>query len=136
MSNNLVCARGDLGIHAAITLMMKNHIGCLPVVDHMRRPVGILTKLDLVEQLETALSPNIARPVKQRARSVEEVMMPLALTLRERATVGQAAAMMVMEDTHHVLVVSDDGRLCGVVSTRDIVAWVVDTNLATVRAAS
>jgi CBS domain-containing protein len=132
MSNNLVCARADLEIHAAIKLMMHHHIGCLPIVDHRRRPVGILTKFDLVEQLEAALGPpsESAAPADLRSRSVEDVMMPLAMTLPERATVAQAAAMMTMEDTHHVLVVGDDARLIGVISTRDIVGWVVDTGVA------
>lgn len=126
MSNNLVCARRDLDIHAATRLMIEHHIGCLPVVDHLGRPIGVITKFDLVEQLEAALRPRPAPPVDLRTRSVDEVMLPLALTLPEHATVAQAAAMMALEDTHHVLVVGADARLVGVVSTRDIVTWVVD----------
>jgi CBS domain-containing protein len=138
MSNNLVCARADLDIHAAIKLMVHHRIGCLPIVDYGRRPVGVVTKFDLVEQLEAALRPHGVDAIAPdlRARSVEDVMMPLALTLPERATVAQAAKMMTLEDTHHVLVVSDDARLIGVVSTRDIVTWVVDSGVAAERAAS
>jgi len=137
MSNHVVCARGDLDIHAAIQLMMRHHIGCLPIVDHRRRPIGIITKLDLVEQLETVLRRD-GRPPSDlrhlRPRTVEDVMMPLALTLQERATVAQAATMMAVEDTHHVLVVSEDNHLVGVVSTRDVVMWVVERELASARA--
>ena len=50
-------------------------------------------------------------------------MMPLALTLGEHATVAQAAALMSLEDVHHVPIVADSGRLIGVVSTFDIVRW-------------
>ena len=136
MSNNLICARGDLDLHAGIQLMMRHHIGCLPIVDHRRRPIGIITKFDLVEQLEAALRPAGGPPPDLRPRSVEDVMMPLALTLPERATIAQAASMMALEDTHHVLVVSDDHHLVGVVSTRDIVMWVVNSELARARVAS
>jgi len=136
MSNHVVCARGDLDLHAAIRLMIRHHIGCLPIVDHRRRPIGIITKFDLVEQLEAALRPAGGPPTDPRPRSVEDVMMPLALTLPERATLAQAATMMALEDTHHVLVVSEDAHLVGVVSTRDIVTWVVERGLATERAAS
>jgi len=136
MSNHVVCARGDLDLHAAIRLMIRHHIGCLPIVDHRRRPIGIITKFDLVEQLEAALRPSGGPPTDPRPRSVEDVMMPLALTLPERATLAQAATMMALEDTHHVLVVSEDAHLVGVVSTRDIVTWVVERGLATERAAS
>lgn len=133
MSNNLVCARADLDIRAAIKLMMRYRIGCLPVVDHRRQPVGILTKFDVVEQLEAALGHP---PPDLLPRSVEDVMMPLALTLPERATVAQAASMMALENTHHVLVVSEDARLVGVVSTRDIVTWLVASGLGTENAVS
>lgn len=126
MSNNLVCACRDLDIHAATKLMIENHIGCLPVVDHLRRPIGVITKFDLVEQLEASLRPDTETPVDLRLRSVDDLMLPLALTLPENATVAQAATLMALEDTHHVLVVGDDARLVGVVSTRDIVTWVVD----------
>jgi CBS domain-containing protein len=126
MSNNLVCARRDLDIHAATKLMIEHHIGCLPIVDHLRRPIGVITKFDLVEQLEAALRPQPATPVDLRRRSLDDVMMPLALTLPEDATVAQAATMMSLEDTHHVLVVGQDARLVGVVSTRDIVVWVAE----------
>src|SRR5688572_20753974 len=91
MSNHLLCARADLDIHAAIKLMMQSRVGCLPVVDHCRRPVGIMTKFDLVEQLEAALRSTTSDLI---SRSVEDVMMPLALTLPERASVAQAAKMM------------------------------------------
>lgn len=136
MSNNLVCARNDLDIHAAIKLMLRYRIGCLPIVDRARRPIGVITKFDLVEQLEAALRPLDAPPADLRARTVEDVMMPLALSVRERATIAQAASMMALEDTHHVLVVSDDARLVGVVSTRDIVMWVVAEGLTADRVAS
>ena len=62
------------------------------------------------------------------AGSVEEY--PLALVLDEHATVAHAAAMMSLEDTHHVLVVDADARLVGVVSSKDIVDWLVRDELA------
>jgi CBS domain-containing protein len=52
-------------------------------------------------------------------------MMPIALTLEESSTVGDAASMMTCEDLHHVLVVSRSGALVGVVSAKDIVTWLV-----------
>src|SRR5436190_1072018 len=51
MCRDLVCARPDLDIGSVVTLMVKNHLGCIPVVDERRRPVGMITKFDIVEQL-------------------------------------------------------------------------------------
>lgn len=126
MSNDVVCARPDLEVGAAMQLMLRHHIGCLPIVDHRRKPIGIITKFDLIEQIEATLprKDGMAMPPDLRARHAEDVMMPLALTLTENASVAHAATMMAMEDTHHVLVVSaDEQRLIGIVSSKDIVDW-------------
>lgn len=131
MSRDLICARGDLAIGAIVDLMVERHIGCIPVVDELRRPIGVITKWDVVEQLGAAMRccpDGSPLPSDLAPRVAEEVMMPLALTLDESASVGSAAAMMTLEDTHHVLVVSSAGTLVGVVSAKDIVRWLVDND--------
>lgn len=128
MSNDVVCGRKNLSLGAVVDLMLSHHIGCLPIVDERRRPLGVITKSDLVEQLGAALEIHRGEdPPSLRTRTAEEVMMPLALTLPETATVAHAAAFMASEDTHHVLVIADDARLVGVVSTRDVTLWLADT---------
>jgi len=131
MSRDLVCARADLAIGTVIELMVERHIGCIPVVDELRRPVGVITKWDVVEQVGASMRccpDGSPLPVDLAPRVAEEVMMPLALTLDEDASVGSAATMMTLEDTHHVLVVSSAGTLVGVVSAKDIVRWLVEND--------
>lgn len=110
MTRDIVCARPDLSVGALKDLLVRNHIGCLPIVDDRGRPKGIVTKLDLVECKESALT-------------AAEVMMPLAITLNTHATIAHAAAMMAVEDFHHLMVVGSDHVLVGVVSSMDIVRW-------------
>lgn len=119
MSRDVVCAREDLDIDALLELIVRRHIGCVPVIDERGHPLGMVTKFDLVEQLLAARDPE-PPPVPLVAG---QVMMPLALTLDERATVAHAAAMMAIEDVHHVPIVADSGCLIGMVSTMDIVRW-------------
>jgi len=119
MSRDVICARADLDLGALTDLVVGRHIGCVPIVDEQGRPQGIVTKLDLVEQLIAQREPD-ARPLSIVAG---QVMMPLALTLDEHATVAHAAAMMAIEGIHHVMIVADDGCLLGVVSSMDIVRW-------------
>jgi CBS domain-containing protein len=126
MSSELICVRQDLEIHRVVGLMIGRSVGCLPVVDQQRRPIGVITKFDLVEQLEAAMRASSAGcplPQDLPARTADEVMMPIALTLDEHATIAHAAAMMASEEIHHVLVVDGDGALVGVVSAKDIVHW-------------
>jgi CBS domain-containing protein len=110
MSRDLVCARPDLSIKALTDLLVGHHIGCVPIVDDAGRPVGIVTKLDLVDPRHPALTAG-------------DVMMPLAITLNQHATIAHAAAVMGLEDFHHVMVVGADHALIGVVSTMDIARW-------------
>jgi CBS domain-containing protein len=127
MTRDLVCARPDLEIASVVRLMMQHSIGCIPVVDEHRHPIGIITKLDLVEQLDAAMrcaAGDCPLPTDLVARTADDVMMPLALTLDEHATVAHAAAKMISEDVHHVLVTDRDGLLVGIVSAQDIVRWV------------
>lgn len=127
MARDLLCVRPELDIARVVELMVGKHVGCLPVVDARGRPTGIITKFDVVEQLDAAMRlRRVGEPLPEdiAACTAEDVMMPLALTLDQYATLAHAAALMVSEDTHHVLVVDSVGTLVGVVSSRDIVRWV------------
>jgi CBS domain-containing protein len=131
MSRRLICARPDLDVRVIVRLMMKHHVGCIPVVDDRNHPVGMITKLDLLQQVDAELD-SVANgsplPADLRPRCADEIMMPLALSLSEYATVAHASAMMICEDTHHVIVVGADAQIVGVVSSRDIVAWLLETD--------
>jgi CBS domain-containing protein len=113
MSRHVVCAFEDLPLDTLIQVMVAERLGCVPVVDERGHPRGMVTKLDIVEQLVVPTA---------RASTVGDVMMPLAITLNEDVSVAHAAALMASEDMHHVMIVSG-GCLVGVVSTMDVTRW-------------
>lgn len=136
MARDLVCARPDLKVAHVLALVIGERVGCLPVVDERRRPIGIVTKYDLVEQLEAMLraaAEGTPLPGDVAALTADDVMMPIALTIDEHATVAHAADLMKSESMHHVLVVDAVGTLVGVVSAHDIVRWVVEHNSVAIR---
>ena len=120
MTRDITCARRDLDAQRVAELMLQQHIGCVPVVEEPGRPIGMITKLDLVEQL---VGRDGRPPEGIAMHSAGALMMPLAITLDQHATIAHAAALMASEDIHHVFVVDDEGRLVGLVSTMDIVRW-------------
>jgi CBS domain-containing membrane protein len=133
MTTDVVCARPTLAIAGVVSLMIRHHIGCVPVVDDRRRPIGVITKFDIVEQLDAFMSSvgnGSPMPDDLAARSADEVMMPLALSLGEHASIADAAALMTAEDLHHIVVVDDRGLLVGIVSTKDITNWIVRNDSA------
>jgi len=111
MSRATITAAPEATVDHLIELMTTHHIGSIPIVDSLRRPTGIVTKLDLVECRD--------RP----EATAREIMMPHAMTVPADASVGVVAKLMNDERLHHLLVV-DDGALCGIVSTFDITRWV------------
>jgi len=117
MTRTVTCAQRDLAVERVAELMMAKHIGCVPVVEEPGRPIGMITKQDFVEHWI------LADRSDHTPRVAADLMMPLAITLNERATVAHAAAMMASEDIHHVAVVDLEGRLIGVVSSMDVVRW-------------
>jgi CBS domain-containing protein len=121
MKRDITCARRDLDTNQLVALVVRNRIGCIPVVDESGRPVGMVTKLDLVERLLAVRGEAVNRGLAPR--TADDVMMPLALTLGERATIAQAATLMANEDIHHLPICDEAGRMIGIVSTMDIVRW-------------
>ena len=119
MTRHVVCAYPDLGLDALLEAMLQKRLGCVPVVDEGGQPIGMVTKLDIVEYL--------AAPSGKPSPLVADVMMPLAISLDDDATVAHAAALMSGEDMHHVMIVSDR-RLVGIVSTMDITRWLAQND--------
>ena len=114
MSRPVTCAQRDARVDHLTQLMIRDHIGCIPVVDEAGRPIGMVTKLDLVE---ASGHHDLA------FRTATDVMMPLAMTLGDHATVAHAARLMADEDVHHVPIIDGQRRLVGIVSSMDVVRW-------------
>ncbi len=119
MTRHVVCAYPDLGLGKLLEVMIQERLGCVPVVTEDGQPIGMVTKLDIVEHL--------AAPPRNLSPLVADVMMPLAISLDDNATVAHAAALMAGEDMHHVMIVSER-RLVGIVSTMDVTRWLAQTD--------
>jgi CBS domain-containing protein len=115
MTCDVICARENLDLATLIALVVNHRIGCVPIVDANGRPIGMITKQDLVEHV--LLAP------RDRVLDVKHLMTALAFTLDEHASVARAAAMLATEKIHHVPVVSENGQVVGVISSSDIVRW-------------
>lgn len=124
MTRNVVCARPRLPVTSLARLMIRNHISCVPIVDERGHPRGMVTKSDLIELLDAdgPENPELA------SRTAGDIMMPLAITLDDRATVAHAASMMAIEGFHHVMIVGQSGALVGLVSSQDVVRWLVEND--------
>ena len=112
MTTDVVCVTRELGAAALSALLAERGFSGAPVVDAEGRPIGVVSRTDLLREPETLHA------------TVGDIMMPIAFTLPETASLSQAAALMVEEGVHRLPVVSREGRVVGLVSSFDVMRWV------------
>lgn len=103
-----VVCREHQSIREVVGLMHARKVGSVVVVDELSRPLGIFTTKDLV----AAATRDLDLPVA-------EVMSRPAVALPADAMAYEAALAMIGMQLRHVLV-TEDGKLIGVVSERDL----------------
>lgn len=104
----VVCRESD-SVRAAVALMHANQVGSVVVLDKHARPAGIFTTTDLVAAIAQG----------READEVAQFMTAAPLSLPSHALAYEAALAMLGNGIRHVLV-TDDERLVGVVSERDL----------------
>jgi CBS domain-containing protein len=107
--NEPIVCRDDQSVREAVAIMHQHGVGSVVVVDPDSRPVGIFSERDLVAAVARGLD----------TRSVAELMTRAPLALPAHAFAYEAALAMIGNRIRHVLV-TDDAKLIGVVSERDL----------------
>ena len=107
--NEPIVCREDQSVRAAVAVMNERGVGSVVVVDADSRPVGIFSERDLVGA--------VARGEEEGA--VSRLMTREPIALPAHAFAYEAALAMIGNHIRHVLV-TDDERLIGVVSERDL----------------
>ena len=104
----VVCTE-EVPVVEAARILHEQGVGSVVVVDQQSRPVGILTKHDVLRVLADDLG----------ATPVSAVMSRDPIALPAHALAYEAALVMVEKRVRHVLV-TEDGKLVGVISERDL----------------
>ena len=111
-------------------LLADHRISGLPVLRIGRHVVGVVTEADLLDaQAKTARRLRSAsrrtwwpRGQQHPALTAGELMTTPAITIGPDATIPAAARLMSMHHVRRLPVVTDDGKLLGVVSRRDLIS--------------
>jgi CBS domain-containing protein len=139
MSPNPVSVRDSATVREAIALLTDKGIGAAPVIDNAGRPVGVLSRTDVLvhdrEQVEhVAPVPeyyNRAEPTGEpRAGGVRvehpdwtivrDIMTPVVLSVPPDAPAARVVRDLLAFKVHRLFVVAGDGVLIGVVSAMDV----------------
>lgn len=92
--------------------MSSKGLGASAVVDAQRQLLGIFTDGDLRRLVE--------KGTDLRGRTASEVMHPNPRTVRADALAVEAVALMERHSINSVLVVDENGSLCGALNTNDL----------------
>lgn len=95
------------------TLMRANSLRSVPVLDPEGHPVGVVSVSDLIAD-------------DPEDEPISSVMTNDVFTIGSDNSVSQAAAMMLNNYVHHLVVVDDRMRTIGVVSAFDLLGEVAD----------
>jgi len=112
MSPSVVTTQPHKSIEHVGQIMQKNGIGVVPVVDSQGQPVGIVSATDLVG-VEPTHAP------------VSSIMTQKIYTVPAYNDVSIAARVMRNHHIHH-LIVTEEQKVVGILSTFDLLALVED----------
>lgn len=131
MSRELISVGLWLPIARLALLLVDENIGGVPVVDDVGRPVGMVSKTDILSELGDSMpeapgrgecEEDVARP----ERTAEDLMTHPLVTIVESASIRQAAALMTSRRVHRLGVTDSENRLVGMVTMTDIVRRVAE----------
>lgn len=104
----------DCTVVAAARMMRDNKVGAVMVVENDSL-AGIFTERDLMSRV-------VAKGLDTKKITVSEVMTSSIATVPPETSVSEAANIMSQNRIRHLPVLKD-GKLYGVISTGDILAW-------------
>ena len=121
MSTPVVVVEPSASLAHARRLMIKHRVGRLVVVDESGRPVGILTRNDIVRALAGS---DFRRSLD--SITVEEAMTREPVVVQASRPLREAARLMLHHMVSGLPVVDEKGRLAGIITKTDVVRAYVE----------
>jgi len=142
MTANPVSVREDATLREAVALLIDKGFSAAPVIDKAGRPVGVLSRSDLLihdresaqylkeapefyhkEDLKTSEGEQLGKGFQvekvDRTR-VRDLMTPAIFTVAPDDTPAKVVKDLLALKVHRLFVVDDNGVLVGVISTFDV----------------
>ncbi len=129
MTKGTVAAHEEAVFKEIVHAIARNHISAVPVIDHERRVVGMVSESDLLTRVvgDEGVPPRGHQhhhhaDVKRRlhAATARELMTSPAVTVTPKTTVGDAARIAARARVRRLPVVDDTGELVGIVTRADL----------------
>jgi CBS-domain-containing membrane protein len=134
MKRDVVSIPVTATIREAAAIIVKKHIGLLPVVDKSNKLIGVVRLSDLlnlelpdfvrfIEDLDFVHDFGAAETTRPTAKTLDKSVKSLlqeAITVEDDCGLIRAYALMVQQNLHDMPIVSKTGELIGIASRVDI----------------
>ena len=128
MTANPVSLREDASLHEALVLFTKKGISAAPVIDSAGRPVGVISRSDIIIHDRTeiewgaeARGRNEGKAAVMYTITVADVMTPAVFSVSPDACAARVIQQFSALNVHRLFVVDEAGVLVGVISASDVV---------------
>jgi CBS domain-containing protein len=142
ISSDVVYVNPQDTLREALAMMVENRVSAMPVVDARRRCIGVLSVSDLLGMTKdlsdelNALSESggfdheaLVEKLERADLLTEQVqgwMSPDVVSISIATSIENAARKMLENRVHRLVVLDDERRVVGVVSTMDLLAAFID----------
>lgn len=125
MTEHPVCAVPETPLRAVAHIMFEKNCGAVPIVENFdtMKPVGIVTDRDITVN-------TVAFNKDPLNMTAAEIMSFPVLTVRPDTSMDDCFEIMEDNKVRRIIVVNDDGAVCGVVAQADIARFADEEEIA------
>jgi CBS domain-containing protein len=142
MTPNPVSINENATVHEAAAFLTQREISAAPVIDAAGRPVGVLSRADIVRYEREKVDHAVSVPEREAERKlalfseetlkeefpvelvectlVADIMTPVIISVVPSTPVVEVVAKLLAMKLHRLFVVDEVGVLVGVISTFDV----------------
>ena len=113
MTTDPATCQASTPIRDVARLMLDNDCGLVPVIDETGKPVGAVTDRDIALRV-------VAEGRDPQQCTAQDCMTSPVTTVSVDSNLAETTDLMEREQVRRMLVVDQDGRLCGIVAQADI----------------
>jgi CBS domain-containing protein len=123
MSKPPIITHPKESLAVAAARMAKHGIKRLPVADEAGKLVGVIARLDILEQVaDPQTHAGKKHALASAGHTVADVMEPEIPIVRDNADLAELVSAFVTANTHRLIVVDEQGHPEGLVSDADVVS--------------
>jgi CBS domain-containing protein len=125
MTAPAITVREDEALGIAAARMAEHGIKRLPVLNQNGKLVGVLSRLDVLQQVVSKeAKKRAARAPSGAAQTLGDIMIPEIPTIEEQAPLADVIARFLEADTRRLIVIDGEGHPLGLISDSDAVTRV------------